>query len=257
MSDISTHAVIASFCGGYVLSLLIGYLIGAIPFSFIIARMKGVDLRKVGSGNIGATNVLRSCGRVAGFWAYFLDIVKGVAGPLLIDLVRRVSGFGGEERGEWMNILFLLSYFTPIVGHLFPVFLGFKGGKGVATSAGVLLYLAPAPLLGAILIFFLVFLPTRIISISSIVAALVFPVLVTLHILLNKKELLPDWLGFAAPSVRVEPWVFLGMAVALSVFIIYRHRENIRRLFRGEEHSFKKETGKKGTDKPGTAQKTR
>ncbi|MBL8993794.1 MAG: glycerol-3-phosphate 1-O-acyltransferase PlsY [Spirochaetia bacterium] len=233
-----------------ILTYLLGYLVGAIPFSFIIAKLKGVDLRKVGSGNIGATNVLRSCGKVAGFWAYFADIAKGVAAPLLIDLLRRALGPNGEE-SEWLKILFLFSYFTPIVGHLFPVFLGFKGGKGVATSAGVLLYLVPVPLLATIAIFFAVFLPTRIISISSIVAALVFPPIVALHHVLSQKDWLWEWAAFVAPSVSAEIGVFLGIASFLSLFIIYRHRENIRRLLRGEEHSFKKKKVAKASRKSG------
>lgn len=225
-----------------ILTYLLGYLVGAIPFSFIIAKLKGVDLRKVGSGNIGATNVLRSCGKVAGFWAYFADIAKGIVAPLLIDLLRRALGPNGTE-SEWLKILFLFSYFTPIVGHLFPVFLGFKGGKGVATSAGVLFYLVPVPLLATMAVFFAVFLPTRIISISSIVAAIVFPPVVWLHHVLAQKDFLWDWAAFTAPSVSAEIGVFLVIASALCLFIIYRHRENIRRLLRGEEHSFKKKSG--------------
>ncbi|MBN8217948.1 MAG: glycerol-3-phosphate 1-O-acyltransferase PlsY [Spirochaetes bacterium] len=218
------------------LSCLAAYLTGAIPFSFLIARMKGVDLRKVGSGNIGATNVIRSCGKAAGAAAYVLDISKGVLGALWVLLIQRTFAHQAPDLFQRYDALFLVADLMPIVGHMFPVFLKFKGGKGVATSAGVFLFLIPVPLLGVVSAFLVVFLASRIISLSSIVAAFLLPILFAAH--QYAADRLPGFLAYRGEVQARYGLPLLGITAFVGLFIVWRHRENIRRIARGEEHRF-------------------
>jgi glycerol-3-phosphate acyltransferase PlsY len=179
------------------------FLLGSFPTGVVFARARGVDLRKVGSGNIGATNVGRAMGRGWALLVLLLDAIKGAA-PVL---AARALGLGTWSVG--------LCGFAAIAGHSFSVFLGGKGGKGVATSLGAALGLAPLPALGAFAIYALLFLLTRISSIGSIAAVLTFPVLIWV---LGPREA-----------------ALLSFGVATAALVIYRHKDNLRRLIRREE----------------------
>ncbi|HSJ13678.1 MAG TPA: glycerol-3-phosphate 1-O-acyltransferase PlsY [Longimicrobiales bacterium] len=191
------------------LLVLAAYLIGATPTSYIVGRSRGIDLREHGSGNLGATNAYRVLGWKAATPIFILDIVKGWLPTAFFPL------WDGRPAPEWA----LLYGLAAIVGHVFSVFVGFRGGKGVATSAGVFLALAPWAVLAGLLAWTLIVYLTGYVSLASIVAALLLPALVV-----------------ALHGVSAVFW----LALALSAFVIYAHRANIRRLRRGEEHRFRR-----------------
>ena len=178
------------------------YLLGSIPFSYLVARRGGVDVRTVGSGNVGATNVLRSVGKGAGALAFGLDFAKGTLATLLA--VKTLGGAAFPSAAALVAVL----------GHMHPVWLRFRGGKGVATGAGAFLPLAPAATLGALLSFAVVALATRYASLGSIVGAFMLGVL-----------------AFLFGALQPIPWA----ATAAAVLIAWKHRENIRRLAAGTE----------------------
>jgi glycerol-3-phosphate acyltransferase PlsY len=188
---------------------LVGYLAGSLPTSYLAGRIAGVDLRTVGSKNLGATNVYRVLG-----WSYAIpvgvvDVAKG-AGPVFLTL--QLSG-----DTEWVP---LVAGLGAVMGHVFSVFLKFKGGKGVATAAGAVLALAPVPLGASAVTWIAVLLLTGYVSLASMLGALVFPLAV--------------WVWM--PTQVYTLWV----AVALAFFIVYTHRANIRRLLTGSENRFRK-----------------
>ena len=187
--------------------LIAAYLVGAVPFGFLLVKWKtGRDVRALGSGNIGATNVLRTTGRVMGGVTLLLDIAKGY---FAVWLAARLSG----HSPLWMSAAAL----AVMAGHAFPVFLKFQGGKAVASFTGSFLCLTPLPLGAVLLLFVLVAASTRYISLGSITAAAAFPFAVW-------------FLSRPAPPVIVA--AALGGA-----FIIWRHKDNIRRLRAGKEHA--------------------
>jgi acyl phosphate:glycerol-3-phosphate acyltransferase len=190
------------------LVLLIAYLLGAIPFGYLLVKWTtGSDVRASGSGNIGATNVLRTTGRLAGVATLLLDIGKGY---LAVWIAGRLTG--GDPL--WMAAAAL----AVMAGHAYPVFLRFQGGKAVASFIGAFLYLTPGAMVCALLVFAAVVAWTRHISLGSISAAATFPLAV--------------WI------VEHPPFpVFLAAALA-GAFIVYRHGSNIRRLHAGTEHRF-------------------
>jgi glycerol-3-phosphate acyltransferase PlsY len=191
------------------IALIVAYLVGGIPFGYLLVRWKtGEDVREQGSGNIGATNVLRTTGRSVAVATLLLDIAKGAFAVWIAD---RLSG--GSPL--WMSLAAL----AVMAGHAFPVFLKFQGGKAVASFVGAFLYLTPIPMIAALLVFVLVVAATRQISMGSIVAAGSLP--------------LAAWLIEHPPSV-----VILATLVA-AVFVIYRHRANIHRIRSGTESSFR------------------
>jgi len=189
------------------LPILVGaYLLGGIPFGYLAGRLvAGVDLRRVGSGNLGATNAIRQLGWGWGSVVFGLDLLKGW---VAVALAQR---FGGGA-GAWLPVAAGLA---AILGHSFTPYLRFKGGKGVATSAGVFLRLAPVATGIALAVFLVVMLSSRIVSLSSLTATAALPLL-----LLWRQ---PD-----------EP-LLLGFASLIAVLIWIRHRGNLRRLLRGEE----------------------
>ncbi|MCP5525287.1 MAG: glycerol-3-phosphate 1-O-acyltransferase PlsY [Verrucomicrobiales bacterium] len=194
----------------YGLIALLSYLLGSIPSGFLVARAKGVDLRTVGSGNIGATNAMRVLGKPLGIFVLLADAAKGaLACALAPGLVARLTGVGLP--GSWPVIV---AGVAAILGHNFTCWLRFKGGKGIATSAGVLLVLMPKALGICFVVWALVFGGSRIVSLASITAAFVLPFAVWL-------------LGRERPVIVV--------AVALGALAIYRHRANIQRLLQGTE----------------------
>jgi glycerol-3-phosphate acyltransferase PlsY len=193
------------------------YLIGSVSFAWILAkRLKGVDLRTVGSGNLGATNAARVLGRRLGSVVYVLDFAKGL---LPVVLVRALTA--GEKAGASIGPvpLTILAGLAAIVGHCFPVWHQFRGGKGVATASGVVAGLTPLVAIIAGAVFGIAVLVSRRISVGSILAAAALPV---------AQFLLRD-----GPPVDVRE--VLIFYCALAVFVIARHHQNLRRLFRGEE----------------------
>jgi glycerol-3-phosphate acyltransferase PlsY len=211
----------------FVIIAVIAYFVGAIPFGMLYASARGVDIRKVGSGNIGATNVARQFGFVGGFLPVFLlDMLKGALPVLAIRLLN-VHVFASGVLGA--DIAMLIAGILAILGHTFPVYIGFKGGKGVATTAGVFLALAPISCAAALGIFLVVFLVSRIVSLSSITAAFCLPFIV-----------------YFLEKGRVSIFV---LSILVAVLLIYLHKSNIKKLLKGEEKPFefgkKKEEAKK------------
>jgi glycerol-3-phosphate acyltransferase PlsY len=189
-------------------SILLAYLLGAIPFGYLLVKWRtGRDVRTMGSGNIGATNVLRTTGRAAGVITLLLDIGKGY---VAVWLAGRLSG----DSATVMSAAALAA----MLGHAYPVFLRFRGGKAVATFLGAFLRLAPPAILAALIVFVIVVWRTRYISMGSIVSSGTFPLAV--------------WL------IVHPPWVVVTAAAAGGAFIIWRHKENIQRLRAGTENVF-------------------
>ena len=191
----------------------IAYLLGAIPFGYLLVKWKtGADVRAAGSGNIGATNVMRTTGRAAGILTLLLDIAKGFAA---VWIAGRLTGPDQEQTALWMSVAAL----AVMAGHAYPVFLGFKGGKAVASYVGAFLCLAPWVLAVETIIFVVVVAVSRHISLGSIVGAATLP--------------LGTWILMKAPLPIVVASILAG------AFIIYRHSSNIQRLRLGTESVFK------------------
>jgi len=189
-------------------SILLAYLLGAIPFGYLLVKWRtGRDVRTMGSGNIGATNVLRTTGRAAGVITLLLDIGKGY---VAVWLAGRLSGNSATVMSA--------AALAAMLGHAYPVFLRFRGGKAVATFLGAFLRLAPPAILAALIVFIIVVWRTRYISMGSIVSSGTFPLAV--------------WL------IVHPPWVVVAAAAAGGAFIIWRHKENIQRLRAGTENVF-------------------
>ncbi len=191
-----------------VLSLLVAaaYLLGAVPNGLLIARLKGIDLQNTGSGNIGATNVFRCVGKAWGILAFVLDAVKGFVPAFFLP--RLV-----EAAPPWLGLACGLA---AVAGHNWPVWLRFKGGKGVSTSAGMLLGIAPAAVGIGFAVFALTLLATRWVSLGSILAAVAVP---AAYLWMN---------GTDNPLLA-------GALVAMGLLVIVKHRANIRRLLTGTE----------------------
>ncbi len=205
----------------FAIAVIFGYMLGSVPFGIIIARAHGKDLRSIGSGNIGATNVARALGRRWAYVCFLLDVLKGLF-PMLA--VRVFMGITEPTAG--LLSLWLLVGCGAILGHIFPIYLKFKGGKGVATSLGVGLGLWPYYTICAAVAFMVwavVTLVWRYISLASIAASIVFPLVLILAI-----TLIPVW-DFA------NLWPLLVAATAIPLMVIVRHRENIKRLLSGTE----------------------
>jgi glycerol-3-phosphate acyltransferase PlsY len=204
----------------YILIILAAYLLGSVPFGFIIAAAHGKDLRKIGSGNIGATNLARAVGRGWAFACFGLDVLKGLLPMIAAGLF--LPGRPSAARfGLWLAV-----GSAAICGHVFSVYLGFRGGKGVATSFGVALGLWPYYTLcavAAIAVWAVVVLVWRYVSLASIAAAAAFPVVLAAAVIL-----VPSW-----EAGRL--WPLLMAAAVLPAVVIGRHRDNIKRLLSGTE----------------------
>jgi glycerol-3-phosphate acyltransferase PlsY len=200
----------------YLAVALVAYLLGSIPTGFLVAKAKGVDIRTVGSGNIGATNVFRILGKPAGVFVLLVDALKGWAAVSIATPI-----IGRLLPGPPVDYLQITAGITAILGHNFTCWLRFKGGKGIATSAGVLVALVPAALLVILAVWIILFLTTRYVSLGSIGASAALP--------------------FATWFTKHD----VGLTVvtgALGALAIYKHRGNIQRLMNGTENriSFKK-----------------
>ncbi len=199
--------------------LLISYVAGSLPFGLIVARAaKGIDIREHGSKNIGATNVTRVLGAKWGALCFVLDVLKGAL-PVLLPIV--ILAADDPNRTHWQVAAGLLA----ILGHMFPIWLGFHGGKGVATALGVVVMLAN-PISTAITFgaFAACFAATRIVSISSITAAVTFVV--------------AQFYFLWPQPFRTETWSIAGFSLAVPTLIIVKHRSNIVRLLHGKEPRF-------------------
>lgn len=185
------------------LAIVVGYLFGSIPFAYLLARRhRGIDLRTAGSGNVGAANLLRTTTKKIGVSAMALDVAKGIAGVMM---ARQIDpGTTGPA----------VAGVAAVLGHIYPVWLGFRGGKGVATTCGVFSILAPQATLLATLVFFFLVWWTRYISLGSVAGSLLLPPLAYLT---------------GAPDVTVVA------AILAAAIVVHRHRSNVRRVFAGIE----------------------
>lgn len=199
--------------------LLVGsYLLGSIPFGYVAGRLAGTDIRQAGSGNVGATNVVRILGKRYGYPVFALDVLKGF-GAVKISMLLAP---GRPPQWNSPEIFGILAAIFSVLGHLYPPWLKFKGGKGVATSAGALLALTPLATLIGVAIWVIVFWMTRYVSLASVIAAIVLP-LVILVISPHDQN-------------KVGPLVFSSACVA--IIVVWRHRSNLSRLMRGTEPRF-------------------
>jgi glycerol-3-phosphate acyltransferase PlsY len=190
-------------------ALVVAYLIGGIPFGYLLVRLKtGEDVRSMGSGNIGATNVLRTSGRAVAVATLLLDIAKGFGA---VWLAARLT----DDSIAWTSLAAL----AVMAGHAYPVFLKFRGGKAMASFIGAFLYLTPIPLLATLVVFVIVVAATGHISMGSIIGAASLP--------------LATWLIMHPPA----PLVLVSLIAA--AFVVVRHRENIQRIRAGKEHVFR------------------
>lgn len=209
----------------YIIIAVIAYLIGSINFSIILSkRMAGFDIREKGSGNAGTTNMLRSVGKKAAVITLICDILKGVVSILIAVLVGKII------KNLDNALLVQLAGIFVIIGHTFPVFFKFKGGKGIATALGVLLMINWQ--IGLIcLIFALVLMAlTKMVSVGSIAAAILFPILVAF---IDQNYIVPS---------SNSNWSYLVFSIIVSLLVIFNHRANVQRILNGTENrlSFKK-----------------
>ena len=219
----------------YILIALAAYLLGSIPFGFLVAKAKGIDIRSVGSGNIGATNAMRVLGKPIGIAVLLMDAAKGFAAaawlaPLIYDSIEPhyfglAPGFAADPMA--VQKFKVIAGIFAVLGHNYTCWLKFKGGKGIATTAGVYLALAHWPLLIAFIVFIVALIATRYMSVASISGAIALPVAV--------------W-------IMSPQNIFLGIVTtALGALAIYKHQSNIQRLLAGTENRFgqKKSTEEK------------
>jgi glycerol-3-phosphate acyltransferase PlsY len=227
------HYITAVPVLAYILIVLAAYLLGSIPTGFLVAKAKGIDIRSVGSGNIGATNAMRVLGKPAGIFVLLADAAKGYiacfAGILIYTaiflLTRQSIGNSNDPSSNTMpplERLELIAGIFAVLGHNYTCWLKFKGGKGIATTAGVFLALAPWALLVALVVFILAILLTKYVSVGSIAAAIALPVTV--------------W-------IMSPQNLFLCMVTtALGALAIYKHKSNIQRLMAGTENRLGKKS---------------
>jgi len=197
-----------------IIFVAVAYLLGSIPFGYLLIKYvftSGEDVRQIGSGGIGATNVTRRSGRTAGLITYFFDVAKGVAAVMLMRLVAGDDYF-------WIGAAAVAA----ISGHIFPIFLGFRGGKGVATGVGVYLALAPYSVLTTLVLWALIVYFSRYVSLGSIIATAAVPLWTLLYY------------GLLQPSPHLKALVIIGIAGC--ALIVTKHHENINRLIHGTEN---------------------
>lgn len=203
----------------YILISLGAYIIGSVPWAFIIGKCKGIDIREHGSGNIGATNVRRTLGKKFGILCFFLDFMKGFVPVLTVLLLIKYDIF------KITDIAVILASFASVFGHMWPVFLKFKGGKGVSTIAGILLAIAPLSLICGGIIWALIFYTSRYVSLASILAAVFLPL---------------SAYFFSKVGVYSLSLTLQLMLVVMAVLVVVRHLGNIKRLLNGTENRFVK-----------------
>lgn len=199
-----------------VVVLISSYLIGSIPTAVCVGKwFYKVDVRDYGSGNAGATNTIRVLGPFAGTIVFIIDVMKGFGAVALAYICK--NNFG--DHNEIFAIFEIVLAFMAILGHVLPVFAGFRGGKGIATSLGVVLALFPPAAIVTTALFFIILLASHYVSLGSICSAFIFPFIN--YFVFGKDE-----------------WAYIAFSVIVSLFVIFMHRKNIRRLKKGEETEF-------------------
>jgi acyl phosphate:glycerol-3-phosphate acyltransferase len=198
--------------------LVASYLLGSIPFGYLAGRLAGIDIRKAGSGNIGATNVVRVLGKSYGYPVFFLDFLKGLGAVKISVLIAT------RVQPEWGSpeIFGIIAAVFTVIGHCFPLWLKFRGGKGIATSAGALFGLMPLAMLIGVAIWILVFWLTRYVSVASVAAAVALPLVIAVMTRLNQSY----GKGLFCSSL------------CIAAVVIWRHHSNLSRLMRGREPRF-------------------
>jgi acyl phosphate:glycerol-3-phosphate acyltransferase len=196
-------------------AVLGSYLLGSIPFGYLAGKIGGIDIRKIGSGNIGATNVMRTLGRRYGYPVFALDFLKG------FGAVKISTAIATDARPEWGSpeIFGILAAVVAVIGHSFPLWLKFCGGKGVATSAGALFGLMPLATLIAVAIWGSVFWFTRYVSVASVATAIALPLVILIMTLLN----------------QIHGKAMFYSSLCIAAVVIWRHHSNLSRLVRGRE----------------------
>lgn len=206
----------------YAAALVAGYIIGSVPFGYIIGKIHHIDIRTAGSGNIGATNVTRVIGPVAGKICFALDFCKGLLPVLALKLLIAKGVIAEPLFGLGATLMI----FAVVLGHMFTCFLNFKGGKGIATAVGGVAAIAHLPAAAAFIVWLAVFKISGYVSLGSIVAAVALPVLA--------------WgLGFFKVTSPL-PWTVIAFFAILAAVAVWTHRSNIVRLINGTENSFRK-----------------
>lgn len=201
---------------------IVSYLIGAIPFGFLIGKFKGIDIREHGSNNVGATNVTRIIGKSWGISCFIFDFLKGFLPvifvkailPLIITL----------DLDETDNAILVAATGT-IIGHMYPIYLNFNGGKGVATGTGALLAITPLAIISGLLIWGIIFNYARYVSLASIISAITVPIL----------SIVLSALGIYYIPIHLQIFIIIIATIA-----IYKHKSNIQRLMKGTENKFYK-----------------
>lgn len=213
----------------FLIAILIAYFLGSIPSGFILVKIfKGIDIRQYGSKNIGATNVIRVIGVIPGIISFIFDFLKGFfavqIGRWLLESSTNISNtqilnvLNNIEATQTFQILIIIVGISVILGHIFPIFLHFKGGKGVATGAGAFINIAPIPVVYALISFVIILIIFRYVSLASMIAVITFFI----------SELIRN-----IPKFNELP--FLILAALIMILIIFRHKENIKRLKNGKE----------------------
>ncbi|TLD69716.1 glycerol-3-phosphate 1-O-acyltransferase PlsY [Phragmitibacter flavus] len=213
-----------SFLPAAVLLIAIAWFCGSLPFGYLMGKWHGIDIRKHGSGNIGATNVLRVLGKKAGIPVFALDMLKGLLPVLLVSWSSWLNG----AEANTVGLVEVLCAAAAVLGHSFTFWLGFKGGKGVATSAGALIGLAPWALVVALVVWLVIFYTTRYVALASVVSAISLPVAMAVIMTIDERWNL----------------VLLGLGIVLGVLVVVRHRSNLQRLLQGKENRFEKKNKK-------------
>ncbi|MFN7139798.1 MAG: glycerol-3-phosphate 1-O-acyltransferase PlsY [Limisphaerales bacterium] len=209
----------------YIAVAIAAYLLGSIPTGYLVAKAKGIDIRSVGSGNIGATNVFRILGKKAGIFVLTVDALKGFVAAWLLPIIAVRFHPDAETSAALFEWLRIVAGISAILGHNYTCWLNFKGGKGIATSAGVLIALFPQAFVVCLVVWIVVFLVSKYVSLASILAAACLP--------------FAAW--FFQSSTRM-----IVVAVLMGGLAIYKHKANIQRLMNGTENRF----GKKKTETP-------
>jgi len=205
--------------------LILSYLVGSIPTSFLVSKLaKGIDIRQHGSGNAGGTNVIRVLGLKTGIFVIIFDIFKGLVATIFVaKLMYSPFPFTNRTPFEDFTLVQILAGSAAIVGHIWTVFAGFKGGKGIATATGMLIGVAPWDILVAVGVFIIVFMISRYVSLGSISAAVAFP----LTLIVRENVFKSEVEGYGT-------LIFFSIGIAL--LLIFTHRTNIKRLLEGREN---------------------
>ena len=204
----------------FAIILITSYLLGSIPAGYLAGRIARVDIRTMGSGNIGSTNVTRILGKPYGYPVFVIDFLKGLIAVLLSTFIARQL----QLSGTLLELVGIIAAIACVVGHIFPIWLRFKGGKGVATSAGALFGLMPLAALVGALIWFVAFKLTRYVSVASITAAIALPIVI--FIVLSRRE--------------AHGGMLFYFSICLAALVVLRHRSNLVRLVNGTEPRFQR-----------------